>query len=555
MKPPALLALPLLILLTLPTLARSQFNDLVSADASGVAGNDQSFKPSISGDGRYVAFESEAANLVPGDINLLRDVFVKDTQTGTILMASTTSGGQLADGLSKSAYLARNGVWVVFSSNAENLDPAPDPNFLYDIYLRNLATGAVIHVTPPATGSLTFPDNDCHHPSVTDGGRFVAFESAATNLIANDTNNRADVFVRDTVTNITYLASASSPGVPANGLSLEPMISGSGRYLVYQSGATDLVPGITLPEFHIYLFDSGIGTTTLLSQSGGTPGNGVSSSPRISRSGDYAVFTSNASNLVPNDTNGESDIFVYDVANQTLSRESLATGGNQLSDVSLFGSISDDGRFVTFSSAAPELPGGSNSAHQIYLRDRQLNVTILLSRSPAAQLGDSTSHGAVISATTLDVVYSTSATNLLDSDTNGHQDVVTRSPCKASWISYGNGHPGTQHAPTLALAADPILGTQPLLQVTRSSPTPSLGFFFVGFQQASQPTAWDGTLLVDTQVIVPLPLSQPTLSFPILLDDAPSSEAAKIYVQLLEVDAGASAGVAFSQGILIKPGF
>jgi dipeptidyl aminopeptidase/acylaminoacyl peptidase len=287
--------------------------------SDGTQGNDFSGSASVSADGRFVAFISAASNLVPGDTNGVFDIFVRDLQTNTTTRASVASDGTEAN--AESAFV-----------------------------------GA---------------------PQISADGRFVAFESFASNLVPGDTNSTLDIFVHDQVTGQTTRPSVASDGTEGNGQSLVPAISGDGRLVAFWSIASNLVPGDTNSTSDIFVHDQQTGTTTRVSvASDGTQGDNTSESPSISTNGRFVAFESFASNLVPGDTNGAFDIFVRDLQTGTITRASLASDGSQGNSDSRNASISGDGRFVAFHSFTTNLvPGDTNNQSDIFVNDRQTGTT------------------------------------------------------------------------------------------------------------------------------------------------------------------------------------
>jgi Tol biopolymer transport system component len=194
----------------------------------------------------------------------------------------------------------------------------------------------------------------------------VAFQSAASNLVAGDNNGSDDIYVHDTVTATTTRVSLDSAGVEGNGFSSEPSISGDGRYVAFQSAASNLVAGDNNGSDDIYVHDTVTATTTRVSvDSAGTEGNSSSSEPSISRDGRYVVFTSVANNLVAGDTNGWGDIYVHDTVTATTTRVSVDSAGVEVSGANSEPSISGDGRYVAFRSAASNLVRGIPTAGMI----------------------------------------------------------------------------------------------------------------------------------------------------------------------------------------------
>jgi hypothetical protein len=283
---------------------------LVSKDSAGVVGNDHSYVASISADGRYVAFVSVATNLVAGDSNGAEDVFVRDRQTGTTWLVSRNSAGVEGDAGSSVPSISTDGRYVTFESDATNL-VAGDTNGKTDVFVRDRQTGTTTLVSKNSAG---VEGNDhAYDPSISADGRYVAFWSPATNLVTGDTNAALDIFVRDRNTGTTWRVSKSSAGVEGDAGSTYSKISADGRYVTFNSEATNLVAGDTNGYADIFVRDRQTGTTTLVSKnSAGVQGEYASYSATISADGRYVVFQSVATNLVTGDTNGIRDIFVRD---------------------------------------------------------------------------------------------------------------------------------------------------------------------------------------------------------------------------------------------------
>ncbi len=258
-------------------------------------------------------------------------------------------------------------------------------------------------------------------------GRYVAFQSDASNLVPGDTNGETDAFVRDRWYGITTRVSVNSTGGEANQQSLNPRLSGDGRYVVFQSGASSLVAGDTNAALDVFIRDTWAGTTSRLSlSSAGIEGNGRSYAAFISATGRYASFTSDASNLVPGDTNRARDVFVRDTSAGTTRRVSLSSTGVQgfASDA---GPISADGRYVAFSSRAKKfVTDDTNGVFDAFLRDRMTGTTTRVSLSSTGAQGDSDSFASSASADFRYVTFHSFASNLVQGDTNGTYDVFLR---------------------------------------------------------------------------------------------------------------------------------
>jgi Tol biopolymer transport system component len=346
--------------------------ELISVDSNELAGDSDSYLPSISADGRYVAFASDADNLVAGDTNGSADIFVRDRQTGTTERVSLTSAGAQDDSDSERPVITPDGRYVAFGSYADDL-VAGDTNDLEDVFVRDRTSGTTERVS--LTSSEIEGDGDSQDPSISADGRFVAFDSFANNLVPDDGNVSRDVFVRDRTAGTTERVSLRSDGSEADDDSYEPSISADGRYVAFGSASFNLVDDDTNDVEDVFVRDRTAGTTQRVSvNTDGSEGDDDSFGEEISADGRYVVFDSGASTLVDDDTNGSDDVFVHDRTSGATERVSLASDGSQSDDDSDTDSnpaISADGRYVAFSSAADNLVGGdTNGSSDVFLRDR-----------------------------------------------------------------------------------------------------------------------------------------------------------------------------------------
>ena len=313
----ALLAMVALLVLLVPRIGRRTAtqgtgpNIRISVSSSGKQGDNWSHSSSISADGRYVLLLSDATNLVPGDTNDARDVFIHNRQTGQTTRVSVASDG-------------------------------------------------------------TQGNAGCYWPIISAGGRYVTFSSDASNLVPDDTNGQKDIFVRDRQTSHTGRVSTTSHGIQGNRESRSPCISADGRYVAFASRASNLVPGDTNDCCDIFIADRHVGEITRISVAwDGTQGNGASDRPSISSDGRYVAFSSDASNLVPDDTNGVGDVFVHDRQTGRTTGISVSLNGLQGNGKSWAPHISADGRHVAFSSAASNLaPGDTNGTDDAFVHDQ-----------------------------------------------------------------------------------------------------------------------------------------------------------------------------------------
>lgn len=415
----------------------AQVTQRLSVDSFGAQGNDQSgltARPSLSADGRYIAFQSAASNLVLADTNGALDVFVRDRQTGTTECVSIDPAGVPAIGTSTAPSISADGRYVAFQSSASTLVPG-DTNNVGDIFVRDRVAGTTERVSLASNGAQGNLSSAA--PVISADGRFVAFQSDASNLIAADTNGRTDVFVRDRLTGMTELVSQSTSGAQGNSGSDEPSISADGRFVSFDSAATNLVSGsLNLPE-DVFVRDRLAGTTQQVSvATGGAHGNDVSGQSSISADGRYVAFYSIATNLVAGDNNGTGDVFVRDLVAGTTECASIDGVGAQANLGSIFSSLSGDGRYVAFMSFATNLVSNdTNGVSDIFVHDRVSGSTERVSISTAGAQGDQSSTDDAISADGRFVAMSSNATNLVGGDTNAVADVFVHDRFAAGFTS------------------------------------------------------------------------------------------------------------------------
>jgi PKD repeat protein len=366
---PAILLLVVLLALSLsPPLFATIYTARVSVASDGTQANDSSYGPAVSADGRYVAFESYATNLVPDDTNMTADVFVHDRETGQTERVSVASDGTEGNGFSAWSSLSADGRYVAFCSSASNL-VAGDTNGELDVFVYDRQTGETERVSIASDG--TEGNGGSLKPSISADGWYVAFVSSATNLTAGDTNGVEDIFVHDRQTGQTDRVSVASDGTEANGHSDWPSISGDGRHVTFISIASDLVAGDMEGTYDAFVHDRQTGETERVSvASDGTPSDGSSIVSVISADGRYVAFGSDASNLAPGDTNNHADIFVRDRQSGRTWRVSVASDGTEGEDSSDVAAISADGRYVAWLSFASNLVvGDTNGCSDIFVRD------------------------------------------------------------------------------------------------------------------------------------------------------------------------------------------
>ncbi len=414
-----------LLALVLAGPAAGQMTSRVSVDSGGVQGDNASEAPSFSDDGRYVVFKSAATNLVPSDTNNEYDVFVHDRQSGTTERVSVDSGGAQGNNSSWAPSISADGRYVAFASYATNL-VVGDTNNHGDVFVHDRQTGTTQRVSVSSGGVQG--NGHCGGPSISVDARFVAFGSYSTNLVGGDTNSVADVFVHDRQSGTTERVSVDSGGAQGNGFSAFPSVSADGRYLAFQSAASNLIAGDTNNASDLFVHDRQSGTTERVSiSSGGAQGNDRSENPSISADGRYVAFESYATNLVVGDSNSRADVFFHDRQGGTTERVSVASGGAQGNNGSFAATISVEGRYVAFYSYATNLVSGdTNGDYDVFVHDLQSGTTERMSVALSGAQGNADSSSPSISADGRCVAFESWANNLVGGDTNDHVDVFLR---------------------------------------------------------------------------------------------------------------------------------
>ncbi len=419
----------------------------VSVSSSGVEANGLSDRPSLSDDGRFVAFEgANASNLVAGDSNSVADIFVRDLVAGTTSRVSVDSAGGQSNNGSAFASISADGRWVAFQSIATNLAPL-DTNGQIDVFVHDRQTGTTRRVSVTSRGEQVRVGGGA--PSISADGRYVAFMSPTPEFAAGDLNGTWDVFVHDLQQGLTTVASVDGGGTLGDGPSTSPAISGDGRLVAFFSAASNLTPNDTNAAVDLFVHDrdadgdgvfdeaGAVATTRVSVDSAGNQGNadtGVLGSDEdryLSRDGRLVVFSSGASNLAPGDTNGVSDVFLHDRQTGVTTRLSVTGTGAQGNGPSFSPQFSSEGRFVTFGSLASNLVSGdTNAAADVFLYDRQAGT---LTRPSVSSMGSQgNGHSAQgdagfeppsVSASGRFIAFASAASNLVSGDTNGTWDI------------------------------------------------------------------------------------------------------------------------------------
>jgi len=395
----------------------------VSVASNGAQANGNSDSPSISSDGQLIAFISEASNLVLNDTNAADDVFVHDRNTGTTERVSVASDGTEADDESITLSLSSDGNFVAFESFATNL-VIIDTNDFKDVFVHELVTDITERVSVATNGAEA--NGDSFYVDISSGGRFVSFVSEATNLVANDTNGKSDIFVHDRFTGKTARVSVASDGTQADADSSFSAISSDGRYVAFSSAATNLVADDTNGLADFFVHDRQDATTELvIGPSVFDIGGGiVNVAPMISPDGIFVGFRSPDDDLVPGDTNNSVDTFLINRDTDIVERLSLSSSEIQGNADSGNPSISTDNQFVVFPSNATNLVSNdTNGVEDVFVRNRDTDNTRRVSLTFDCAEGDLGSFSAVISADGEFVAIASLAENLVDNDTNDFADI------------------------------------------------------------------------------------------------------------------------------------
>jgi Tol biopolymer transport system component len=412
-------ALALALGVTAIALAANAKTTLVSVSSSGEAANDASGNPALSGDGRFVAFASFATNLDPSAPGGL---FVRDLKTGTTQLVAPASRGVQPIQPSFSA----NGRFVAYAE--------PDSFGDGNIYLYDSKSGKTSVVTIGRNGKPA--GGRSQNPSVSANGRYVAFSSDSKQLTRPQPVAPRNEFVRDMKTGKTQQVNVTSNGKPGNGYCHHPSISGDGRYVAYETQATNIVKGAR--GYNVYVRDLKRQRTIFASvSSSGKRANKGSHRAAISGDGRYVAFVSKATNLVKHDKNHWADIFVRDLRKGKTKLVSVSSSGRQADHPSNAPAISNHGGFITFESSAKNLvPGGSDGKLHVFFRDEHSGKTVQVdvsSSGKSANVGvgvliDAYTQSLAMSSDGRVAAFESPATNLVPGQTDGNDAVYLRGP-------------------------------------------------------------------------------------------------------------------------------
>jgi uncharacterized repeat protein (TIGR01451 family) len=397
----------------------------VSVSSDGTGADNQSDMPAISGYGRFVAFVSLADNLVPEDTNGFADTFVHDRLTNVTERVSVSNRGRQGNehsgliGVAAYPAISGDGRFVAFVSQADNL-VSKDNNVNADVFVRDRLLGTTERVTVNSAGEEA--DIGGEGPAISADGRFVVFQSQAQNLVpgGNPFLFVDQVYIHDRETGATEIISVNAAGEPGNSLNVQADISADGRFVVFSSFADNLVPEPQSSNLQVYLRDRVTGTIELITENAaGEAGDGASVNPSVSLDGRFVAFQTNSGNLI-GDGNFESHILVKDRVTGTFERVSATSTGEPADLLSEHPDITPDGRFVAFFSLATNLvPSDTNNRRDIFVRDRLTGTVVRVSVSTAGEEGNSESQWPTIADDGLVTAFQSSADNLVPNANGG----------------------------------------------------------------------------------------------------------------------------------------
>ncbi len=338
---------------------------LMSVSPAGLYGNEESFRSVVSRDGARVVFSSAANNLIPSDLNNRVDVFARGPGNTTFLISRSTSNLQ-GNFDSEAGDITPDGSYIVFFSGATGFAP-PDQSY-DDIYLRDSVNFTTTRVSPSLAGGEA--NGNSRHPVISDDARYVAFWSIATDLVQGLAVDTGGIYRRDRTAGVTELVSADSDGLPANADARDPSISADGRFVAFVSRATNLVAGDAEDNLECFVKDMQTGAVESVQRgNGGSPPDGEVQVARISGNGRYVAFISTSTNLLPGAVPAGQHAYVYDrETEQTVLASVEPDGGIPVNSYTSGVSISDDGQYVAFASNNPLLPEDVNGIGDVYVR-------------------------------------------------------------------------------------------------------------------------------------------------------------------------------------------
>lgn len=417
---------------------------------------------SLSADGRFFAFASFASNLVAGDTNLRNDVFVHDRLLHITRLASVSTTGVLSNANSSDPSVSNDGNLVAFVSQSTTLVPGTSAQF-GGIFVRDFASGTTTRENIGPGG--VEPNYTCYSPSLSGDGLRLLFVSRASNLVANDTQNTTDVFVRDRVSGALSCISVNLNGQPGSADSDYPTTSNNGRYVVFQSFASDLVPGDTNDRDDLFVRDLSTGVTELITQDVTNPSPWSFGLGTASDDGRYVAFSSSAPSLVFGDWNGVMDVFLRDRLLGVTTLVSANASGQSASGLSWYPVISADGSVVVYASKAADLaPNDDNGQPDVFKWERSSGVTSLVAQNPDGTSGTGLSANPDVSADGRTIAFRSLASDLVAGAAGNYEREYVSEVGALSLIYCTAGTSGNGCVPSIgAIGAPSASGASPFV--------------------------------------------------------------------------------------------
>jgi len=516
----------------------------------------------VSDDGTKVALNTAVDGLDPVDSNGRNDVLVRDLVAGTTTLASVNGGGHVGNGDSGSPRISADGLYVVFWSSSNNL-VRDDQNGKQDVFRRDLVNARTRRISVASDGSEA--DDSSYPLAISGDGNRVLFVSWATNLVSDDHNGVPDLFLRDVAVGTTIRVSTAADGSEGNDRSYSGDLSRTGDVVAFTSFASNLVADDTNGTVDVFVHDLVAGT--LVRANVHTDGSefvsGSLDRAVLSPDAGLVAFSSYEPDLASDDGNNTPDVMVRDLVVGTTTLQSVDSEGRVCAST-LFGmspdGISTDGRFLLMEGDAHALAarGESNPSWlDVYVRDRDLAMTTRQSSEPSGSAGNEVSFGARMSSDGSYVAFGSAATDLLpDRATSGVCAFLRTRPLRdPASDAYGSGLSGSLGVPSLTCVAPPRLNQPNELDLGNCSGQWSAALLLIGREQAQIPTPLGGDLLVviDWTWFLAVPPAGASLVATMPPDEQLAT--ASLFLQALELDAGAAHGVAFTAGLELRPGF
>lgn len=544
---------------TLAHAAGAQTQAICSLDANGkeIGVDFEHYRPATRGTGRFVIYASDYDSSSGRSV-----VYRHDRESGAVEPVSVKRSGGLISGRILGSTISADGRWCAFVTASQELD-STHPDSSLQVYLRDMVAGTTERVSIDVPVDPLFDAYDAWLPQVSNDGSIVVFQVTPYEL-PEWYEGYSYLCVRDRNAGTTELLVPTIDGAPPESHLDEPDLSDDGRFVAFSSRAGNLVAGDRFSNQDIFLLDRSTGGVELVSKpaDGSTPSYD-SASPRLSGDGSFVVFHSASPNLVAFDhpvTWPKNSVFLHDRALGMLDLVSRQADGDPATGESVNPTVADGGRHVAFASKATDLAGAtptsSGSVWQAYVFDRLRGHARMLS---VTDRGDEALGGAFLPVICADggtIVYGTYSDDLgaaIGSMLIAHDREIEQVARRAI---YGSGWPGRNGVPQWTIDADPVLGTQLLVHVDHSAGTPyGIGFLLLGFAPACIATRHGGEVLVDAFAALPFPLYADGATFDECIDYDASLAGVALFAQVLELDASASHGVSFTQGLELHVGF